>query len=127
MPKSTIQRFDDGLLRVYRLENIAPPGEYPEDGLTLLYTLPYRERTVGVQRHWLAAEAKVKISHLLRCPRPPDTPTHKRAISTADVVQLRDGLQYAIRQIQYPEDILPPVMDLTLELSAQQWEVRDDA
>ena len=121
-----LQRFDDGRLEVYRWHNHAPPGEYPERVLILRYTLPYQERTVGMQRYWTAHESKVRISHLLRCPLPPDTDGYLRPVSTEDVVMLRDGQQYTIRQIQYPEDIVPRVMDLTLEVAAQRHEVHSD-
>jgi len=36
-------------------------------------------------------------------------------VSTQDVAIPNDGRQYRIVQVQYPEDVQPPVMDLTLE------------
>jgi len=36
-------------------------------------------------------------------------------VSTQDVVIPTDGEQYKIVQVQYPEDVYPPVMDLSLE------------
>jgi hypothetical protein len=50
----------------------------------------------------------VKIAYVLRCPR-------LREISTQDIAIPNDGKQYRIENVQYPEDIYPPVMDLTLE------------
>jgi hypothetical protein len=61
-----------------------------------------------MSRYYAAMQANVQISYVLRCPR-------LRSVSTQDVAVPNDGAQYAIRQIQYPEDVVPPVMDLTLE------------
>jgi hypothetical protein len=38
-----------------------------------------------------------------------------REVSTHDIAIPNDGKHYDIVQIQYPEDIEPPVMDLSLE------------
>ena len=55
-----------------------------------------------------ALQANVRVNYVLRCPR-------LRDISTQDIAIPNDGKQYRIYQIQYPEDIDPPVMDMTLE------------
>jgi len=39
----------------------------------------------------------------------------RRNVSAQDIAIPNDGRQYKITFIQYPEDIDPPVMDLTLE------------
>ena len=48
------------------------------------------------------------MSYVLRCPR-------LRDVSAQDIAVPNDGKQYRIVLMQYPEDINPPVMDLTLE------------
>lgn len=77
--------------------------------MTIKGKLRFHRRTVGVQRQYLAAQAHAKVDYLLRCPYVP-------AITVLDVaVPTIDNKQYRITAIQVPEDIRPPVMDLTLE------------
>ena len=46
-------------------------------------------------------------------------------VTTHDVVSLRDGKQYDIKQIQYPPDIYPRMMDLSLERRADKYDVAE--
>jgi len=103
------QTFNDGIANIYSVGNIAVPGGMPKDGLTLkLEKIRYKERTVGLNRYWAAMQSSVQVSRLLRMPR-------LNSVSTQDIVIPTDGEQYKIVQIQYPEDMYPPVMDLSLE------------
>ena len=101
--------FNDGMIVVYAVENRAAPGEKPKDALFKRGTLRYQRRTVGIQRHYAAMNAGARVDLLLRVP-------YRRSVSTQDVaVPTLDGKQYRITLIQVPEDVVPPVMDLTLE------------
>lgn len=111
-----IQSFNDGTVKIYDVTNTAPPGAKPVEGLSLKQTLRYTERTVGLTRYYAALQANVKIQYLLRCQQ-------LRGISTQDIAIPNDGKQYRIIQIQYPEDIDPPVMDLTLERLVQDYDL----
>lgn len=102
------QTYNDGVLNIYSVENIASPGEMPADKITLKESLRYEERTVGMTRFYAAMQNNVNIKYVLRAPR-------IRAVSTLDVAIPNDGKQYKIVQIQYPQDVEPPSMDLTLE------------
>lgn len=118
----------DGTLEIHEVANIAPPGKYPVEGLKLVYRLPYRERTVGIQRYYTAKEHQSNITHVVRCPRPPDRIVKGvtvEVVSTLEKVVLPTGQQYSIVQVQYPEDIVPRVMDLSLEVMRQRMEVHD--
>jgi hypothetical protein len=111
MPKQKIQNqtFNDGIANIYSVGNIAPPGGMPKDGLTIkAESIRYKERTVGMSRFWTAIQTNAKIGRLLRMQR-------IDSVSTLDVAIPVDGNQYKIVQIQYPEDVDPPVMDLSLE------------
>lgn len=108
MPQKT-QTFNDGVVNIYSVGNIAPPGNMPKEGLTLkVGPLRYEERTVGMGRFWAAIQAQAKIDMVLRVPQ-------RRTVSTQDIALPNDGEQYEIKQIQYPKDVEPPVMDLSLE------------
>jgi hypothetical protein len=102
------QTFNDGVVKIYDLTG---------DVLALKRTLNYHERTVGMSRHYTAKQAQVKIAYVLRCPR-------LRDVSAQDIAIPLDGKQYRIEQIQYPEDVNPPVMDLTLEELTADYSLR---
>lgn len=102
------QTFNDGIINIFDLT---------DNNLTLKRTLRYHERTVGLSRHYIAKQSQVKIAYVLRCPR-------LRDVSAQDIAIPLDGKQYRIEQIQYPEDISPPVMDLTLEELTADYSLR---
>lgn len=108
MSRNTAQTFNDGTVRLYKVSNVAPPGGKPKQALTQKCAMRYKERTVGLTRFYAALQANVRVQYVLRCQR-------LRDISTQDVAIPSDGKQYKIIQVQYPEDVFPPVMDLTLE------------
>ena len=110
------QSHNDGTVRLYSVGNISTPPLMPKEGLTHKASLRYKERTVGMQRYYTALQANVRVSYVLRCPL-------RRDISAQDVAIPNDGKQYRIVQVQYPEDISPPVMDLTLEELVQNYDI----
>lgn len=88
----------------------------PKEGLILKQTLRYKERTVGFKRYYAAMQNNIKIDFVIRCPQ-------VRTVKADNVAILIDGDQYRIKQIQYPEDVEPPVMDLTLERLGEFYDV----
>lgn len=108
-PKTLTQTFNSGIVNIYSVGDIAPPGGMPKEGLTLkVGSLRYHERTVGMNRFWVAMQNQTKVDMVLRAPRVGTVSTHDVAIPV-------DGRQYKIKQIQYPEDVEPSAMDLSLE------------
>ncbi len=111
------QTFNDGIVNIYSVGNIASPGNMPKDGLTLkVGYLHYEERTVGMNRFWTGVQAQAKIGQLLRVPR-------IHSVSPQDIAIPNDEEQYKIVQVQYPKDISPPCMDLSLERLEAAYEV----
>lgn len=108
MLKTKAQAFNDGVVKIFAVVNIATAGSKPKEQLVLKETLHYKECTVGLTRFWTAKQASVNVKYVLRCPL-------LRGISTKNVAIPNDRKQYKIVQVQYPEDVFPPVMDLTLE------------
>lgn len=101
------QSFNDGLVRIYTVSDGAEPGGMPAERTAARETLRFRRRTVGIKRYWQARQANAQVSGLIRCPL-------RESVSTRDLAALPDGM-YRILQVQRPEGISPPVMDLTLE------------
>lgn len=111
------QAFNDGIVNIYSVGNIALAGNKPKEGLTFkVGPLHYEERTVGMGRFWTALQAQVKIEMVLRVPR-------LRSVSSQDVAIPNDGQQYEIKQIQFPKDVYPPVMDLSLERLSADYDI----
>lgn len=109
MPKQKTQTFNDGIANIYAVNNIADQGNMPKDELILkVEGLRYKERTVGMTRYWSAMQAQARIDIVLRMPQ-------LKNVSLHDVVIPTDGQQYRIVQVQYPEDVYPLVMDLSLQ------------
>lgn len=100
--------FQDGVVKLYRKENTAAPGDMPKEGLAYKVTLRYRRRTVGMQRNYLAKQNQEHIDEVIRCPLVP-------SVCSRDIAELPGGQRYLIRQVQYPENPAVPVMDLALE------------
>jgi len=106
------QSFPDGVVSVYKVTDLALPGDLPKEGLVLKQSLRYRERTVGMSRFYQALQNNIKVDFVIRCPE-------VRGLSekAADILVavLIDGQQYQVMQIQYIEDSAPKSMDLSLE------------
>lgn len=117
--KPITQTFNDGVIRVYEVTNIAEPGNRPKEGLVLKYeaAIPYEERTVGVTRYYTGKQSQNTIEQLLRIPR-------INGISRNDVVVPIDGEQYRIEQIQSINDIEPNCLDLSLERAAVKYDIK---
>lgn len=112
------QQFNDGILSVYEVGNIAQPGNMPAQGLTLKLDNPlrYAELKVFDSKFWAASQDNTKIERLLRIPRTDDVVRDDKIIPI-------DGKQYKIVQIQYPVDVMPKSMDLSLERLEVAYEV----
>lgn len=116
MIKKQTQTFNDGIVKIFDVKNGAAAGDKPTEVLEIKQTLRYKERTVGYKRYLDALQAHIKVDYVLRCPR-------IDGVTSQDVAIPLDGKQYRIVQVQYPEDVYPPVMDLTLEGVTAQYAI----
>ena len=104
-----IQSYPDGPVRIYSMRNDAAPGKKPVMVTDKLRCkLPTAQKTVGVTRFYQGLQVDYRIDRKLRAPLRMDVTTDDMAITC-------EGLSYWIRQVQYPEDVTPPSMDLSLE------------
>lgn len=114
-----IQTFLDGTCAIYQVKNSAPRAAKPVPQLIQKPKHPllrYARRTVGISRFWNAHQQNVSIDRLIRTPRHED-------VSTQDVAILENGMQYDIVQVQYPEDVTPPCMDLSLQRRTSNYDI----
>ena len=120
MKLQTQSSFNDGLVSIYKVDNIGAAGDMPKEGLILQLILRYHERTVGMGRYYAAMQNDIKVDFVIRCPEVRGLLGKNTDILVAILV---DGNQYKIMQIQYPEDAEPPVMDLTLEGLGEAYDI----
>lgn len=112
------QTFNDGVVRIYGVQNAAQNGDLPREQLTLKETLRVHRRTVGMRRYYAAMQANEQIDAVLRCP-------YRASVCAQDIARW-NGKQYRVMLVQYPEDVAPPVMDLTLTKVEQDAAITDD-
>ena len=84
--------------------------------LTLLETLFYQERRVGLQRYYAGRQAQVEVERVIRTQLRP-------AVNPQCVAVTEDGVQYGIELVQQVQDVYPQSMDLTLVRIDQKYEV----
>lgn len=89
--------LDDGILKIYSVENAAEPGEKPAYGLKLKSEHYFAFETVGIQRHYAAMQANSKITELVRI-------WEDRGISGKDICILEDQKQYKCSFVQHMKD-----------------------
>lgn len=89
--------LDSGILTLYDLQNVAPAGFKPRQGLVYIAEEFYELRTVGVTRLYAARGANASIDVLVR------TWDNPEAIVNRYVV-LEDGKQYRIDAVQVVQD-----------------------
>ena len=112
------QSYRDGVVRIYTVADAASPGYQPKPTLTLAETLRYEERSVGLQRYYSGRQNQVEVSRVIRTMR-------RLAVNPQCVAVTEDGIQYGISLVQYPSDVWPVSMDLTLSKIEQKYEVSD--
>ena len=112
MLKAKFQSYSDGVVSLYKVTDLALPGDLPVEGLVLKQTLRYHERTVGLNRFYQAMQNDIKVDFVIRCPEVRGLSEKATDILVAILI---DGQQYKVMQIQYIEDAQPPSMDISLE------------
>ena len=112
MLKTKFESFNGGVVSLYKVTDLALPGDLPVEGLVLKQTLRYKERTVGMTRYFAAMQNNIKVDFVIRCPEVRGLSEKNTDILVAILI---DGQQYKVMQIQYIEDAEPKSMDLSLE------------
>lgn len=104
--KSPIQTFNDGIVDIYSVNNVAEPGNKPVDGLTFKLKMNFEEEKVGITRKYLSRQDQSEITKLIRVQRIESLNEHDVAVI--------DGKQYDIDLIQSVPDVVPKCLDLSL-------------
>lgn len=108
------QTYNDGLVTICSVENIAKPGYQPVEGLQKKLVLRYEEQRLGINRLYLSRQNQVELEKVLRIP-------YWEGISSQDVAVLADGRQYRIDTIQNVSGVYPPSLDISLSKIEQNY------
>lgn len=101
------QRYNDGVVRIYSVEDTAAPGYAPVETPTLKITLRYEERRLGITRYFSGQQNQLQIDRVLRVQR-------AGKITSQDIAVTEDGQNYRVDLVQSVPDVWPESMDLTL-------------
>lgn len=101
------QRFNDGIVRIYRVEDTAEPGFAPVETPAEKIKLAYEERRLGITRYFAGAQNQIRIDRVLRVQR-------AGKVSTQDIAVTEDGQNYRVDLVQSVPDVWPESVDLTL-------------
>ncbi|MBQ0166102.1 MAG: phage head closure protein [Treponema sp.] len=107
------QSYNDGILTVYSVADIAQPGYKPVEKLTFKVKVPYEERSLGINRFYSAKQNQTNVERVVRIPK------SNVAVTNQDIAITEDGEKYRIDLVQKVSDIFPPSFDLTLEAFTQ--------
>lgn len=111
--------FDDGILKIYRTENSAPPGFEPVERLVFLAGYYYHQETLGYGRYYTALQARQKVDLVVAVPGWED-------ILANHICILEDGLQYTVQLVQKSfDDGGLKITRITLERMGESYVVED--
>lgn len=85
--------FDDGIIYIYTVENIAENGAKPKKGLVLRDKFFFGFDVLGVNRYYTALEAKIQLAHVVNIPG-------WGGVSVLDIAIMEDGTQYRVQMVQ---------------------------
>ena len=107
------ETYNDGIIKIYAVEDTAEPGAMPVETKTLLYTLNYREMRLGITRYYTASQNHVSIERVMRVQKVPGITNKCRAVDES-------GAEYSISLVQTADDVYPPSLDITLAKVAKK-------
>lgn len=112
--------FNDGILTIYRTENIGDPGMKPVVGLVKKERYHYGFDTLGFNRYYTALEAKQQIESVVNIPGWGD-------IRATDICELENGDQFkiALRQPTLDDDGLR-ITKLSLERVDEKYAIKTE-
>lgn len=89
--------FDDGILKIYSIENLAPSGSKPVAGLVYHSSHYFCYERIGITRYYTAKKANSQIENLVSI-------MQDRSIDSSKICIMEDGLQYKCALVQHERD-----------------------
>ena len=111
--------FDDGIVGIYELINLAGNGDTPGKGLRIKESFHFGYDVLGINRYYIAQQANQQIEAVI------NIPGWNPIRSGRDVAVLEDGSQFRIQlaQPQLDDDGLR-ITKLSLERMTQNYAVQ---
>lgn len=106
------QGFNDGIVEIFDVQDIAQAGYKPVEELLKKHTLRYEERRLGIRRVYESKQAQAEVERVIRVPR-------VKGISSQDRARTEDGKLYKIETVQ-TADSYPLSLDLALQRLEQE-------
>lgn len=89
--------FDDGILKVYRLEDIASKGDMPKEVLVYKSCFYFSFDNLGVTRYYTALQNNQRIESVINI-------EFNILIRIHDIVKMEDGSYFRIEMLQREKD-----------------------
>lgn len=110
--------FDDGILTIYSVENMAEPGKKPVYGLVEKSKHYFGYQTLGVTRYYEAKKADSIIEAVVRIP-------DWNNILATDICILENDVQYRLSMVQPTTDENNlRITILSLERNGEQYAIK---
>lgn len=109
--------FDDGIVKIYNVQNEAEPGDMPVKGLVSPGIFYFHEESLGITRYYEALKAGQLIERVISIPWPAE-------ITINQIAVFEDGGQFQIRMVQQAHDENGiKTIRLSLERNGEEYEV----
>lgn len=110
-PKKLV--YKDGVLMIYSVKNVAPPGDPPEEAYTLKVLTHFADKVIGYQRRIAAMQVESSCDRVIEIEDPLDP-----EIIQGDAAQVIDNTgrsgYYVIDMIDHLVDVKPAALRLQL-------------
>lgn len=89
--------FDDGILKIYRLENTAQKGDMPNEQLVYKSSFYFGFDNLGISRYYTALSHNQRIESVVNIEFDTD-------VRVLDIVEMEDGSYFKIQMLQREKD-----------------------
>ena len=107
------QNYNDGVVSIYSVKDVAQPGYQPVPQRTLKITVRYEEQRLGIQRLYSGRQNMVEIERVIRIPI-------AGKVDNQDIAVTEDGREYRIESVQSAMDVYPTSLDIALTKIVQE-------
>lgn len=112
--------FNDGIIDVYAIDNIAADGNKPKEGLVRLGSFFFGYQTLGINRYYTALQAHQQIEAVINIPE------HFRFQVEKTVVIMEDDTQFRVMMCQtFEEEDGYRYTTLSLERITEEYDIEN--
>ena len=115
---SISQSFNDGIVTIYSVEDVALPGYQPKAEPVKKGEFRYEEQRLGITRIYLSRQNQSEIERVLRIPF-----AENLSVNTLDIAITEKGEQYEVSTVQSVNDVWPKCIDIALTKLKQRYKV----